>query len=170
VAAQRAALAGYGVTVAADCDASTNFVNVAGKVTALALRALLTGAAQPLSCADTPGASDQVLTAADVATLDGVADQMNVQLKALAAAHGWAYADLDPAFTTAAAAAGAFRASAHLACAAPFGLYLSLDGVRPTAAGQQLVADVVSEAINATYHLGLPIAGVPLDLTANPCP
>ena len=170
IGAQRTALAGYGVTVNSDCDANANLVNVVGKITSLALRALAVGTAQQLSCANVPGVADQVLTPADVATLDAVADQINVQLKQIAQSHGWAFVDLDLAFNSMLTQVGGYVASAHLACAVPFGWYFSLDGLRPSPVGQQVVADAVAAAINGTYGLGLPVRGARTDLRVSPCP
>lgn len=168
IAAERVALAGYGVTVSSDCDVSANLVNSA-KITALVLRAF-GGSPQALSCANVAGAADQVLTPADVTTLDGVVDQLNVQLKQLAQSHGWAYVDLDPAYDSMRALAGSYRASAHLACAQPFGWFFSLDGLRPSPAGQQVVADAAAAAINSIYRFGLPVRGVSTQVPVNPCP
>ena len=170
IGAQRTALAGYGVTVSGDCDANANLVNVVRKITPLALRALALGVAQPLSCANVPGTADQVLTPADVATLDAVADQINAQLKQIAQSHGWAFVDLDPAFSSMLTPVGSYVASAHLACAVPFGWYFSLDGLRPSPEGQHVVADAVAAAINGTYGLGLPVRGASTELRVNPCP
>ena len=169
IAAQRAALAGYGVTVSADCDASANVIHVSAKLPVLVQAALRTGVAQPFSCADTAGAADRVLTPAQVAALDGVVDAINAQLRQLAQAHGWAVADLDAAFTTMAASALPFDARRELTCAQPYGPYLSLDGFRPTATGQRLVADVVAAALNAKFGFALPVVGTPLTLSADPC-
>ena len=170
IGAERTALAGYGVTVSGDCDANANLVNVVGKITPLALRALASGAAQPLSCANVPGTADQVLTPADVATLDAVADQINAQLKQIAQSHGWAFVDLDATFSSMLTQAGGYSASAHLACVVPFGWYFSLDGLRPSPLGQHVVADAVAAAINGAYGLGLPARGASTELRVNPCP
>lgn len=170
VAGQRSALAGYGVTVSADCDGSANLLNLNAKITPLVQKALTTGAAQALSCADVPGTVDRVLTPGDAAALDAAVDQMNTQLKQLAASHGWAYVDLAGTYDSMILPAGAYRASAHLSCAQPYGIYYSLDGLLPSPAGQHVVADAVAAAINTTYGLGLPVRGVTLELQVNPCP
>lgn len=169
LAAQRAALAGYGVAVAADCDASANIVHVAAKLPALVQAALRTGATQALSCADSAGAADRVLTPAQVATLDAVVDAINAQLRQLAQSKGWAVADLDATFATMAAAAATFDARRDLTCAQPYGPYISMDGLRPSAAGQRLVADAVAAALNAKFGYALRVAGTPLTLTVDPC-
>jgi len=169
IAAQRTALVALGVTVAADCDGSANLVNVAGKIPPLVLRAIAAGTAQVLSCADSAGAADQVLLPADAATLDAVVDQLNVQLRQLAQAHGWAFADLDSVFSTMIAAAGTYSASAQMTCVLPYGRYYSLDGLLPSAAGQALVADAVTEAINDKYRLGLARVDAPAGGGAPTC-
>lgn len=170
IAAQRAALASLGVIVSADCDASANLINVAARIPPLVLRSIATGAPQPFSCADLPGSADQVLLSADVAALDAVVDQVNTQLRQIASAHGWAFADLDVPFVTMVAGAGSYAANAQLTCTLPYGWYFSLDGLRPSAEGQALIANAVALAINDTYRLALPTFGVSTILRPNPCP
>jgi len=172
LAAQRTVLAALGVTVASNCDASVNVINVAAKIPSLVLQSITTGLPQPLSCADVPGSADHVLLPADVAVLDAAVDQINAQLKQLAQAHRWAFADLDLPFATMLAGTGPYAAGAHLTCTMPYGWYFSLDGLRPTAEGQRLIANAVALAINDAYRLGLSTLGVStlLPLRASPCP
>lgn len=164
--AERAALATYGITVAADCATSANVLNVAALVPARALTAIATGTAQALSCADLPGNADFVLTPQDVAALDAAVAEMNAHMRQAADTRGWAFADLDDAFATIAGGAGAYSARAQLTCATPYGAFSSLDGIHPGALGHQLIADAVARAVNAKYGFALPERGVPFDLRA----
>ena len=102
----------------------------------------------------------------------GAVAEVSAQLKQLAQAHRWAFADLDLPFATMLAGTGPYAAGAHLTCTMPYGWYFSLDGLRPTAEGQRLIANAVALAINDAYRLGLPTLGVStlLPLRASPCP
>ncbi|MEA3247161.1 MAG: hypothetical protein U9Q74_13500 [Gemmatimonadota bacterium] len=168
--AARAALLTFGIAVQGDCATSPNTLNVAALVPALAQRALGAAAAQPLSCADVPGTADGVLTPPDVAAIESAVTQFNAHLRDLATVQQWAYADLADTFARFAAAAGAYAPAAQLACAAPYGGFLSLDGVHPAARGQQAMADAVATALNARYGFALPVVGAPLDLRVPACP
>ena len=168
LAAERATLAMFGVQLADDCTSSPNLVAVA-KVTTAATRAATSGATQSVSCADVPGAADQVLTPADVQLLDGVVDAINAQVRQLAAAHGWAVADLDAAFVTG-GLAGVFPVTAALTCDRPYGYLVSADGVTPSVDGQRAIAAAVASAVNATYKLAFPTAAPSIAaLPAIPC-
>ncbi|HET9797769.1 MAG TPA: hypothetical protein VFP90_07270 [Gemmatimonadaceae bacterium] len=41
----------------------------------------------------------------------------------------------------------------------PYGPYVSLDGIHPTAEGARVLADAAAEALNETYRLGIPTSG-----------
>ena len=71
-----------------------NSIFVPIKVTALVAAAQVSGSAQTLSCADTPGAQDNILTTADVQVLDALIAGMNTHIKSVAQDNGWAYLDL----------------------------------------------------------------------------
>ncbi len=166
----RAELATFGVAVHAGCAASANLLHAAVIVPTLVQRAIASGVAQTLSCADTPAVADHILTPGDVAQINATVAQVNAHLRQVAVARGWAFASVDDAFVVFATGAGEYRAGAQLTCAVPYGVHLSLDGLHPSAAGQRRIADAVAAAINATYGTALPIAGEPLALTAAPCP
>jgi len=168
--ADRATLATFGVTVAADCNGSANRVFTPSLVPGLVARASATLAAQTLSCTDIPGAADAVLTPADVTTLDSVVDQMNAQIRKLADDNGWAFADLDAEYSSLFSAHTPYRAAEELSCVYPYGDFVSLDGVHPNSAGHHVIANVVSLAVNSTYGLEIPVStGLPVARTV-PCP
>lgn len=169
--AERAALAGFGVTLTADCATSLNVVHAAAAVPAAALRAVAAGAPQSLSCADVPGMADNVLSPTDVAAIAGAVTQMNAHVKQVATARGWAFADLDAVYAGMALEAGAYTVRDHMGCVLPFGYKLSLDGIYPSVEGQRAIANAVITAINDRYAFRLPVDPAPtLELRPRPCP
>ncbi len=161
----RTALAAAGITVNADCNGSTNLVYTPAVIPALAYVAAGIGSARPFSCADVPGTDDFILTAAELATLDGVVTAMNTTLQAVADAKGWAFVDLNAVYQVTYAARGSYKATVELGCSSPYGQYISLDGVHPNIVGHQLIAKAVAESVNAKYGFALPatsVAAIPM--------
>ena len=64
--ADRAAFQAFGVIIAADCQGSANAIFVPVKILTAVGTAQATGQPQTLSCTDTPGAQDNILTPADL--------------------------------------------------------------------------------------------------------
>jgi hypothetical protein len=157
----RAELATFGIDVTADCGTSANFVFTGTRVPLLAARYAATDTVQQLSCTDVPGATDAVLTPADVATLDAAVTAMNGQIEQVAQQHGWAFADLTGVYPPPLSARAAYSASDQLTCVYPYGAYVSLDGVFPSAQGQVAIAAAVASAIDATYGFTISIGGTP---------
>ena len=129
--------------------------------------ALLAAASPPnnqprnLDCADTVAA---VIVPAEVRRLAAAISSYNQHISSQAAAHGWAYLELNttldslrliptqvapfPAFTT---------GGAPTPCSGnPFGLAFSCDGVHPSAAAHLIIARHVVQAINAEYGSAIP--------------
>ena len=50
----------------------------------------------------------------------------------------------------------AFNAITVMTTAQPYGPYISLDGIHPSAEGARVIADAAAMALNATYKLGIP--------------
>jgi len=154
VASQRAAFATMNVTVSADCDASTNFIFVRGKV----MTAVATGAAYAaagagpftLSCADVPGTADYVLTEGDVTFINDLLSRMNAEIAAKAAANGYALASLDALYASSKTSVP-FDLGAFLTSSSPYGATISLDGIHPTALGQRMIANAAIMAIDLRY-------------------
>ena len=73
-----------------------------------------------------------------------------------ATARGFATFDLETLYTS--YTQPQFDAFTFLESAEPFGPYVSLDGIYPSAAGNALLADLAARALNAKYGLGLPVA------------
>src|SRR5437868_14177323 len=163
---QAAAFQSFGIVVNADCQGNTNLIYAFGKV----LTAL--GSAKPynFSCTDNPQAPDFILTSADTAFIDGLIRQMNTHISAQATAHSWSYFDFNGALGKFVAAKGHFSLNAFLTCTRPFGQYVSLDGIHPTADGQQEIANAAAAALNSTYGFQIPTVPVPALTPAQLCP
>ena len=168
--ADRDALLSFGIVVAADCQQSANFVATATLVPSLAARARAAAAPQPLSCTDTAGVQDFVLTPADVALLAQAVGQMNAQVKQLADQNKWAFVDVDAVFAATIAGRPAYSAAVQLACTSPFGQYVSLDGVTLAVAGHQLLANAVAAAVDARYGFTIPATPVAVTPWSLLCP
>jgi lysophospholipase L1-like esterase len=158
--ANRSELAHYGIVVSDDCRASgsENLIFVPAKVvgTYAAARAAAAGGqpAAPLSCADVPGTQDYVLTATDIAALTTQLAEMNAHVRSVAAENGFAFFDLDPLYGQRRLKA-AFSATTLLESHQPYGPFISLDGVHPSAAGHRILAREAAKALNMTYHLAI---------------
>ena len=150
----RAAFASFGITVAADCSGNTNSIFAFTKV----LIALASPKPNTFSCTDNanPAVSDYILTPADAAFVNGVITQMNNHISAQAAAHSWAYLELNTALASFIAVKSAFSLSKFLGCTRPFGQFIGIDGVHPTLDGQQGIANAAADALNATYGFEIP--------------
>lgn len=154
---QRTGLAGHGVNVASDCQSSTNLVNTVAVIPPLVAAARTTGKSQALSCADQPGVADFVLTAADAALITQTVTALNAAIKAAADKRQFAYVDVPLLSSEIPFAAPAFSAATVLGADQPFGLATSLDGIQPSAFGQELVADQIAAALNTKYGWAIPI-------------
>jgi hypothetical protein len=152
----RAAFQSYGVIVAADCQGSANVIFTPSKVLGLVGAAQATGTAQTLSCTDTPGAQDNILTPADVQVVDGVLNGMSNHIKSVAQANGWAYMDMAAVWAQWVTRRGAFKVANLIGCVRPFGQYVSLDGIHPNLQGYQEMANAAALALNLTYGFEIP--------------
>ena len=167
LAADSAELATFGITVNANCATSPNFVFTGTLVPALAAQFAATGAMQALSCADVPGTADGILTPADITTLDAVVDAMNTQIAQVAQQNGWAFADLTGVYPPPVSARTPYSGADQLTCVYPYGQYVSLDGIFPSARGQAAIASTVASAIDAKYGFTIAIGALsPTAITA----
>ena len=163
---QAAAFQQFGIVVNPDCQGNTNLIYAFGKVfTAL-------GSPKPynFSCTNNPAAADFILTPADTTFIGNLIRQMNDHISAQAASHSWAYLDLNTALASFVAVKSHFSLSAFLFCTRPFGQYISLDGIHPSADGQQEIANAAADALNATYGFDIPKNPVPVLTPAQLCP
>lgn len=166
----RLAFQSFGVIIGADCQGSANVIFVPIKVTAAVAAAATTGQAQQLNCSDTPGAQDNILTPADVQTLDALIDGMNTHIKAVAQANGWAYLDLASVWAQWVTRRSPFTVVALFNCIQPYGQYVSLDGVHPNVQGYQEMANAAAAALNATYSFAIPANPQPVQTPTQLCP
>ena len=159
--ADRDEMAGFGIRVSDDCGGagSENYIYVPAKVVgAFAAARVAQVAGQPapvLSCADIPGTQDYVLTPADMAAVDAQLAEMNAHIRSVAEEDGFAFFDLDPLYGRRDLKA-AFSATTILMSDEPYGPFISLDGVHPSAAGHRIIAREAAKALNVTYHLAIP--------------
>jgi hypothetical protein len=155
--------AAFNVAVSTDCMDSDNLLLVPVRVpvavaTGLAMRAHQQGPYQ-LSCAASADntARDYVLDPAEANRVNDLMARMDVHIRAEAERRGLAYfrlgdlydrADLKPPFSVV----------ALMTSATPYGSYISLDGIHPSAAGSTVLADAAARALNARYRLGVPVS------------
>ena len=76
---------------------------------------------------------------------------MNAQIQQLAQQNGWAFADLTGVYPPPVSARAPYTAAEQLTCVYPYGAFVSLDGVFPSAQGQAAIASTVASAIDAKY-------------------
>jgi lysophospholipase L1-like esterase len=109
-----------------------------------------------LNCVDDP----PVLAAAEVAQLSGLVEAYNDIIAGEAASRGWAYLDPNPVLDSLRTAGEipAFPATPPDPAAetAPFGPWLSRDGVHPSAQAHRLIANHVIAAVNQHYGTAIP--------------
>ena len=163
--ANRSELARFGILVSEDCggSGSENHIYVPAKVVgayAAAMAAQAAGQPAPtLSCADMPGTQDYVLTTADIRALDAQLADMNAHIRDVASKNGFAFFDLEALFGQRRLKAP-FSATTLLRSHEPYGPFISLDGVHPSAAGHRIFAREAAKALNVTYHLAVPRGAV----------
>ena len=153
IAAQRQQFAALNVSVNANCNASTNYVTLLKLLTVIGTAATRASAGlgpADLSCADVPGTADGILTAADISALNELAVQMNAFITAQANANGYATFSLGALYDTAKDGV-TFDLAPILALPNPFGPKMSLDGIHPSLAGQQILMAAAKAGIISRY-------------------
>ncbi|HEX6048870.1 MAG TPA: SGNH/GDSL hydrolase family protein [Gemmatimonadaceae bacterium] len=141
-------LLALGISMSINCYFSSNHLFVPGYLLTLVSRAPTTA-----TCANVPGTVDYVLTSNDIKAINTRLAQMNARMQAKAAENGYAYFSLETVYGL---PKPRFRVSDLLFSSTPFGPYISLDGVHPSAAGQALLAGAAAQAISATYGVAIP--------------
>ena len=162
---QRAAFQSFGVVINPDCQGNTNLIYAFGKV----FTALASPKPYNFTCTNNPSAADFVLTPADTTFIDDLIRQMNDHISTQASSHGWAYLDLNTALASFVAQKTKFNLSAFLGCTRPFGQYISLDGIHPSADGQQEIANAAADALNEKYGFDIPTNPRPVLTPAQLC-
>lgn len=160
----RATFAPFNVAVSGDCEHSTNLLFVAVRVpVAVATGAYykMNGLGQyTLSCANAPSATgiqDYVLDANEVAGVNAQLAAMNQVIRQEAQQRGFAYFPLGALYEDVVVKAP-FNAITLMTSNQPYGPYVSLDGIHPTAAGQTVLAQAAARALNETYGFGIPVS------------
>ena len=156
----RATFAPFNVLISSDCAGSTNLLFVPYIVpVAAGTGAFYNGRGwgpYTFSCANTVGpVEDYILDAGDVAAVNNQLAAMNAVIQDEARTRGFAYFPLG-ALYEGAATKPAFNAISIMTTAQPYGPYISLDGIHPSAEGQRVLADAAAMALNKTYHLNIP--------------
>jgi lysophospholipase L1-like esterase len=156
----RATFAPFNVAIAANCENSTNLLFVPFIVPT----AVGTGnyyknnnlGPYTQSCANAAApAEDYILDAADVAAVNTQLAAMSAVIQDEAQTRAFAYFPLGALYEST-VTKPAFNAIAVMTTAQPYGAYISLDGIHPSAEGARVIADAAAMALNATYKLGIP--------------
>lgn len=166
----RAEFQAFGVIIQPDCQGNANSIFVPIKVLNAVGAAQATGQPQAFSCSDQPGQQDNILTPADIQTVNALVDGMNSHMQSVAQANGWAYVDLASVWAQWVANRPGFSLSRLLTCNSPYGQYTSLDGVHPNAAGYQEMANAAATALNFTYGFAIPTVTQPVLTPPQVCP
>ena len=153
--ADRAEFAALHVDVSPDCDGNGNYINVSVKSLNMAFAGAFAAAhGQPnpvFSCADIPGTQDLIVTPAEIAMLDALFTQMSDYQRQVAEQHGYAFVSLDALYNRPDLKSTAYSVITQLTSDAPFGPYISADGIHPTPLGNAVLADAAAKALNKTY-------------------
>ncbi len=153
--------AAFNVQVAEDCQGSPNLLFVPVRVpVAVATGVAMARAGQgpaTLSCAGgAPTDEDWVLTPAEASVVNAQMAEMSAFIKATAQRIGYAYFELDALYGLPQLKAP-YSVVTQMTSAEPYGTLTSLDGIHPSAAGAQVLAEAAASAINDTYGWGLPV-------------
>jgi lysophospholipase L1-like esterase len=158
--ADRAAfLHAFNVAVSTDCDGSPNLLFVPVRVptavgTGLAMRARGMGPFT-LSCAGGPPvAQDFVLTPPEAGIVNMTMAQMTAHIRAEADSAGFAYAELEALYGRP-DIKEPFSVVKLMTSAKPYGAYISLDGIHPSAEGQRIIAEAAARALDRRYKFGI---------------
>lgn len=153
-------LGAFNVMVSSDCDGSQNLIFVPVRIpTAVSIG--LTNRANNLppfvfSCADGgTGVPDYVLTPAEAGIVNQTLAQMTSFIKSVADRHRLAYFALEELYGLP-GLKPTFSAVQLMTSAQPYGSYITLDGIHPSAAGSAVLARAAAQALNARYNLHLP--------------
>ncbi|HEX6054052.1 MAG TPA: SGNH/GDSL hydrolase family protein [Gemmatimonadaceae bacterium] len=163
------------VTVSEDCSVAPGKDN-ALFVPVRVLVAAATGGARRqqglspfvLSCANAPPTDangdvirDYVLSPAEMAAIDAQFAAMNAVMRAEAESRGFAYFALSALYDET-VTKDPFNAITMLTSQEPFGPYVSLDGLHPSAEGARVLAEAAAAALNTRYNMAIPTGAAPL--------
>ncbi len=153
-----AAAGGRMTIVTPDCATTASLVSLIGIVSFI--RSYPAGQTPIISCtknSPAPGLGDiGILDAAEQATVATTVASYNAYIRAKADSVGFAYFDPNPALLQL-RASGQIPAIPNFASAtAPFGDFVSLDGIHPRRPAHVLIANSVIDVVNAKFGLSIP--------------
>ena len=155
----RATFAPFNVAVSADCEGNANLMFVPVIVpTAAGTGAFYAsrGFGQyTLSCTDIPGTEDYILDVAGTTATNAQLAAMNAVIRNEAETRGFAYFPLGALYESV-VTKPTFNAVSLMTTSQPYGPYISLDGIHPSAEGARVLADAAAVALNTTYRLSIP--------------
>jgi hypothetical protein len=137
-----------GIRVSINCYFSSNRLFIPGYILTLLSKAPTTA-----TCADVPGTVDYVLTPGDINAINARMAQMNAHMEARANENGYAFFKISVLYDLPKVSFNLYNV---LFSSAPFGPYMSLDGVHPNSAGQGILAAAAAQAISAKYGVAIP--------------
>jgi lysophospholipase L1-like esterase len=147
----RALFGALHVTVADDCAGSPNLLFVPVVVPTAVGTAAALGSAT-LHCAGGGVATqDFILTPGETGAVNALLAQMNAHIRGEAERRGFAYFALQELYGRS-DVKGPFNPIALMTSAEPYGPFISLDGVHPTAAGARVLAEAAARALDAQYN------------------
>lgn len=149
--AARFVFAAMGVTVESNCEGSENLLFVPVLVPTAVGRAAATGSASLQCAGGGPTTQDFILTPTEAAAVNALLAQMNAHIQQQAADRQFAYFALQELYGRA-DIKGPFNPVTLMFSAEPYGPFISLDGVHPTAAGAKVLADAAARALDARYN------------------
>lgn len=137
-----------GISVSINCYFTSNYLFIPGYILSLLQKAPTTA-----TCADVPGAVDYVLTPSDINAINTRMAQMNAHMEAKANANGYAFFKISVVYDLPKVSFNMYNV---LFSSAPFGPYMSLDGIHPNKAGHGILATAAAQAISAKYGVSIP--------------
>jgi hypothetical protein len=136
-----------GISVSINCYYSSNYIFIPGYILTLLSKTPVTA-----TCADVPGAVDYIITSSDLNAINARMAQINSHIASKATENGYAFFKLAALYDL---PKGSLDLYNVLFSGNPFGSNFSLDGVHPSARGQDILANAAVQAINARYRLGI---------------
>ena len=158
---QRAFFGAMHVSVADDCAGSPNLLFVPVLVPTAVATAAAVGSATLHCAAGGPTAQDFTLTPNETAAVNALLAQMNEHIRGEAERRGFAYFALQELYGRS-DIKGPFNPIALMTSLEPYGPFISLDGVHPTAAGARVLAEAAARALDARYNHHILAEAAPL--------
>ena len=149
------------VTVADDCAGSPNLLFVPVVVPTAVGMAAATGSSTLHCAGGGPTTQDFVLTPAEAGAVNALLAQMNAHIRGEAERRGFAYFALQDLYGRS-DIKGPFNPIALMTSLEPYGPFISLDGVHPTAAGARVLAEAAARALDAQYNHHILAEAAPL--------